>query len=148
LKIRREYFFYLFKYTFNLAKRVYGFDAVPVADAYKFLSKALTSNKCFKDNLYYEYAQRAFKIAIENYPSQSPKLIGYQISLGEPFMSIIFVVKDNNKQHCDIISNLSISSSVAKYKLWCDRNTKSKSQRCLQLMHTSFEIMCEHLWWE
>ena len=56
---------------------------MPVADAYKFLSKALTSNKLFKDNLYYEYAQRAFKIAIENFPQQSPKLISYQISLGD-----------------------------------------------------------------
>lgn len=64
-----------------MAKKVYGFDSIAVADAYKLLSKALTINKSFKDIFYYEYAQKCFKTALDYYPSNSPKLISYQMCL-------------------------------------------------------------------
>ena len=60
-----------------------------VADSYKFLSKALTINKHFKENLYYEHAQNSFRIAIENYSSECPKLLSYQISLGKLSFNVI-----------------------------------------------------------
>ena len=66
----------------NLAKRVFGFDSIQVAEAYRNLSKAFTINKIFKEGVYYEYAFKAFKIASKYYPTNSPKLIPFQLNLG------------------------------------------------------------------
>ena len=76
---------FFIKYTLKLAKKVYGFDAIAVADAYKVLSKALTINKVFNNGLYFEYAQKSMKIASEFYSTNNPKLIVYEISLGKYF---------------------------------------------------------------
>lgn len=71
------------KYTFNMAKKVYACESIPVADAYKCLSKAYALNKFFKDDLYYEYAQKCLKIAQDYFPPPSPKLIPYQACLSK-----------------------------------------------------------------
>lgn len=52
-----------------------------VADAYKALSKALSINKLFKEGNYFEFANRALKIANLHFSTDNPKLIPYQISL-------------------------------------------------------------------
>ncbi len=70
------------KYTLKLAKKVYAFDSIAVADAYKLCSKALTINKLFSSTQYFEYAQKALKIASEFYASNNPKLMNYEICFG------------------------------------------------------------------
>jgi len=67
----------------SLAKNVFGYDSIDVADAYRSLSKALIINKIFDYDRYYEYAQRAHKIATDHHGKDSPKLICYQLSLGK-----------------------------------------------------------------
>jgi hypothetical protein len=62
-----------------MAKKVYGFDSIAVADAYKACSKAYTLNKAFSSPHFFDFAQKANKIATEFYPTNSPKLISYEI---------------------------------------------------------------------
>lgn len=64
-----------------MAKKVFGFDSIEIADANRALSKALIINKMFRDEIYYDCAQRAFKIARDVYRNNSAKLIAYKISL-------------------------------------------------------------------
>lgn len=71
------------KYTLELAKKVYGYDSMAVAEAYKACSKAFIINKQFQDNLFYDYASKALKIATEHYSLKSVKLIPFQMSLGK-----------------------------------------------------------------
>ncbi|RNA35651.1 Amyloid -binding 2, partial [Brachionus plicatilis] len=69
------------EYAFNMAKKVYACESMPVADAYKCLSKAYALNKFFKDDLYYEYAQKCLRIAMDYFAAPSPRLISYQACL-------------------------------------------------------------------
>lgn len=65
-----------------MSKRVFGFESVLVADAYKVSSKALTTNKIFDNSIYHDHAQKALKIASEFYSTtNNPKLIGYEVCL-------------------------------------------------------------------
>ena len=85
----------------NLARKVFGFDSIEVAEAYKSLSKAFTINKIFKEGLFYEYAFKAFKIASTFYEPHSPKLIPYQLNFGSSLFlenkSLIFFFKTNQQ---------------------------------------------------
>ncbi|CAF0994687.1 unnamed protein product [Brachionus calyciflorus] len=69
------------EYTLNMTKKVYACETVQVADAFKCLSKAYALNKNFKDNLYYEYAQKCLKIAQEYFTQDSPRLVPFQACL-------------------------------------------------------------------
>ncbi len=75
------------KYTLELAKKIYGYNSLAVADAYKVCSKALIINKHFQDNRFYDYASKALKIATEHYSSKSIKLIPFQMSLGKQILT-------------------------------------------------------------
>lgn len=48
-----------------MAKKVYGCNCLALADAYRSLSKALIVNKYFKEDVYFEYSQKALKISNE-----------------------------------------------------------------------------------
>jgi hypothetical protein len=73
-----------------LAKKVYGCNCLAIADAYRSLSKALTVNKYFKEDIYFDYAQKSLKIAtgIINCEDESKnsnisaKLIPYKLAFG------------------------------------------------------------------
>lgn len=67
----------------QLAKKVFGFDSLMIADAHKSLSKALMASKQFENDLYYEHASEAYKIASVYYSTDSPKLMSYQMALGK-----------------------------------------------------------------
>lgn len=69
------------EFLLRLAQNVFGYDSIDVADAFRSMSKALIINKIFDQDRYYEYAQKAYKIAIEHHGVDSPKLISYQLSL-------------------------------------------------------------------
>lgn len=64
-----------------MAKKVYACESIAVADAYKCLSKAYALNKHFKDDLYYDYAQKCLRIAQDFFSESSPRLIPYQACL-------------------------------------------------------------------
>ncbi len=74
------YLYLFFKYLVDLARKVFGYDSLELADAYRSLSKALIINKIFNGD-YYELAAKAHKIAIDHFSLDDPKLIAYQLSL-------------------------------------------------------------------
>ncbi len=78
-----------------MAKTVYGYDSIDVADAYRSFSKALIINKLFDNDIYYEYAHRALKIAIDHFSPESPKLVGYQLSFCKLKTIYIVNLSDN-----------------------------------------------------
>jgi len=58
-----------------------------VAEAYKVCSKSFIINKQFQDNLFYDYASKALKIATEHFPPKSVKLVPFQMSLGKHMLN-------------------------------------------------------------
>ena len=75
------------EYTLALAKKVYGYGSIVVADAYRALSKALITNKILANDAYFEFAKQAHQIAVDCYGPTSKKLVTYQISLSKQIKS-------------------------------------------------------------
>ena len=76
-----------------LAKKVFGCNCLPLSDAYRSLSKALIVNKYFKEDIYFEYAQKSLKIANEMLNlerdgkdttggNSNPRLIPFKLAFG------------------------------------------------------------------
>lgn len=87
----------IFKYTLGLAKKVYGCNCLPLADSYRSLSKALTVNKYFKEDIYFEYAQKSLKIANEILNSErdgknvniNPRIIPFKLGFGSKYEGVL-----------------------------------------------------------
>jgi hypothetical protein len=65
-----------------LAKKILGFDSIPLSEACRSISKALMINKIFKNDAYLNYAQQALDIASYYYLQKNEtKIIIYQLNL-------------------------------------------------------------------